>query len=588
MSNNNQAKLNLAGGVVLGALLTAGGYTFVGNNSGSSVEMGVAAEPLYWVAPMDPNYQRDKPGRSPMGMDLIAVYAQASGGPDAGPGTISISPEVVNNLGVRTELVERRTLHTEINTVGYVKYDEDQLLHIHPRVEGWIDKLYVKAEGDPVVEGQALYEIYSPALVNAQEELVLALGRNNKRLVRAAEDRLTALQLPASAIAKLKKTRKVEQNVTFYSPQTGVLDNLNIRQGFFVKPGTQLMSIGALDQVWVEAEVFEDQAAAVTAGLPVTMTLDFLPGKLWQGRVDYVYPSLDAKTRTLKVRLRFDNDNRELKPNMFAQVAIHAQSSDNLLLIPREALIRTGSMDRAVLALGEGRFKSVEVKLGRQGADLVEILLGLEAGERVVTSAQFLLDSESSKSSDFKRMNHSIAVADDQLTAVSVWTDAKVNSVMAAHRMINARHPAIAEWDWPAMTMDFTVAADVDMTQLQPGAELQLKIKQNKVGSYEVVDLRSAEEALSASASNMAADQAEAEGVINSVMLGHRMLNISRGAIVKWNRPAASVDFILDDPLDMSALRVGMRVQFGFRANGGNFLITSIEPSDKQPEELGQ
>lgn len=438
MINN---KFSMGAGVVLGALITSGLFSLMSDTAVNVADAAQEEKPLYWVAPMDPNYQRDKPGKSPMGMDLIPFYDNKAAGVDAGPGSISISPDVVNNLGVRTALVESKVLQTEIKTVGYVKYDEDQLLHIHPRVQGWIDKLYVKAAGDPVKKGQALYEIYSPALVNAQEELVLVLERNNKRLVSAAEDRLKALQIPSKAISMLKKNRKVQQNVIFYSPQTGVVDNLNIRQGFYVKPGTSLMSIGALNQVWVEAEVFEEQAASVVEGLSVNMSLDYLPGKVWQGRVDYVYPTLDVKTRTLKVRLRFDNDNRELKPNMFAQVTIHTKTTGETLLIPKEAVIRTGLMDRAVLVLGEGRYKSVEVKLGRTSENFAEILMGLKEGERIVTSAQFLLDSESSKTSDFKRMNH---VEDNAAKASdSVWTDATINSVMLDHRMVNVGHQAI-------------------------------------------------------------------------------------------------------------------------------------------------
>jgi len=501
-------------------------------------------------------------------MDLIPVYAEEAGAMDAGPGTIKISPEVVNNLGVRTALAERKALHTEIRTVGYVKFDEDQLIHIHPRVEGWIDKLYVKAEGDPVVKDQPLYDIYSPALVNAQEELVLALDRNNKRLVRAAEDRLQALQLPDIAIKTLRQNRQVQQSVTFYSPQTGVLDDLSIRQGGFVKPGTTLMSIGVLDQVWVEAEIFEDQAAEVEVGLPVTMTLDFLPGKLWQGRVDYVYPSLDVQTRTLKVRLRFDNYNADLKPNMFAQVAIHARTGDDALLIPKEAVVRTGAMDRAVLALGDGRYKSVEIKLGRKGENFTEILVGLEAGDRVVSSAQFLLDSESSKTSDFKRMNHPEKEDSSGLASASAWTEGEINSVMVDHRMINVSHGSIGQWGWPDMTMDFLVAPEVNISLLEPGKRFKLQIQEISDENYEVVAVRSI------------LSSATAEGVINSIMPNHRMLNITRGPIEKWDRPAETVDFLVDSAVDMSGLKEGMKLVFSFSVSEREFLITDIQPGD--------
>ncbi len=483
MNKDYNTKFTLAAGVILGAAITAGTLSLFSGKNENAINAPAKEEPLYWVAPMDPNYTRDKPGKSPMGMDLIPVFADKSEGIDAGPGTISISADVINKLGVRSARVERKTLHTEIKTVGYVKYDEDQLVHVHPRVEGWIEKLYVKAQGNPVKKGQPLYKIYSPALVIAQEELVLALGRNNPPLIRGAEERLKSLQFPSLAIKKLKADRKVQQNVTFYAPQSGVLDNLNIRQGYFVKPGTRLMSIGVLDQVWVEAEIFEDQVAAVKTGLPVTMTLGFLPGKTWLGKVDYVYPSLDMKTRTLKVRLRFDNENAELKPNMFAQVSIHAQSQKDTLLIPKEAVIRTGSLDRAVLALGDGRFKSVKVTLGRNSEEFIEILSGLTEGEQVVTSAQFLLDSESSKTSDFKRMHH-----EEEATSVNttVWTQGVINSVMTDHRMINVSHQAIPELDWAAMTMNFTLAENIRIGQLPLNTKIKLALEKNASGQYQI------------------------------------------------------------------------------------------------------
>ena len=362
------------------------------------------AKPLYWVAPMDANYRRDKPGKSPMGMDLIPVY-QTDTNPES-PGTITISPNVINNLAVRTTTVERGTIHREINTVGYVQYDEDQLIHIHPRVEGWIEKLYVTAAGNPVKKGDPLYSLYSPQLVNAQEELLLALNRNQKRLIKAAENRLHALQIDKAIIAELKRDRTLKQTLTFYAPQTGVVDNLNIREGFFVQPGTTLMSVGTLNDVWVEAEIFERQAASVKAGLPVTMTLEYLPGRHWQGQVDYVYPTLDPKTRTARIRLRFSNDDHALKPNMFSQVTIYTDAMHNVLIIPRDAVIRTGKQDRVVLALGEGRFKSIAVEVGQLNDQYAEIKRGLNAGEQVVSSAHFLLDSESSKTSDFQRLHH--------------------------------------------------------------------------------------------------------------------------------------------------------------------------------------
>ncbi|MFQ3324999.1 MAG: Cu(I)/Ag(I) efflux system membrane fusion protein [Pseudomonadales bacterium] len=378
---------------------------FVGTNlinSENEDDTRVTKKPAYWVAPMDANYRRDQPGKSPMGMDLIPVYKNSED--DAG--VVRISPEVINNLGVRTALARKDVLTTEIKTVGYVKYDEDQLKHIHPRVEGWVEKLYVKAAGDPVKKGQPLYNLYSPQLVNAQEEYLLALSQNNQSLISASKSRLHALQLSKSFIKDLQQSRTVKQTVTFNSPQDGVVDKLNIREGFFVQPGTTLMSIGNLDQVWVEVEVFERQASLVREGLAVTMKIDYLQGRVWEGDVDYLYPTLDPKNRTARARLRFDNADKLLKPNMFTEVVIHRQSDELVVLVPRESVIRTGEKNLVVLALGDGRFKSVAVKIGDTDDENIAIKEGVLEGDSVVVSAQFLLDSESSKNSDFLRMNH--------------------------------------------------------------------------------------------------------------------------------------------------------------------------------------
>ena len=508
MSNKLKNSASLFIAAIVGSILTYASISlFRDSPSTAQEEESTEKKPLYWVAPMDANYMRDKPGKSPMGMDLVPVYEDGDTGTDSGPGTIKISPEVINNLGVRTATAIYQPIHSQISTVGYVKYDEDNLIHIHPRVEGWIEKLHVKASGDPVNKNQALYEIYSPALVNAQEELLLALDRNNQRLIRAAEDRLKALQLPEHAIKQIKKSKKVKQLITFYAPQSGVIDNLNIREGFFVKPGTTLMSIGKLDQVWVEAEVFERQASDVAVGMPVTMSLAYLPGQKWDGKVDYIYPALNAKTRTVKIRLRFDNKSDALKPNMYAQVVIHAQSEAHSLLIPKESVIRSGITERVVLALGEGRFKSINVTVGRYDNEFAEILSGLNEGEVVVSSAQFLLDSESSKTSDFKRMafqsdntmamdNHnahqgmeSSAQRNDEIVFSNVWVEATINNVMAGHRMLNVTHQAISEWDWPEMTMDFMVATSVDMSPLKNGMTLHIEIQNNGESQYEVINV---------------------------------------------------------------------------------------------------
>ena len=454
-------------GLAVGAALMFVGLPMLSSESATAQS---EEQPLYWVAPMDANYRRDKPGLSPMGMDLVPVYADAQNGQDASPGTITVSPDVVNNIGVRTGLVMRQPLESQIATVGYVRYDEHNLVHIHPRVAGWIEKLHVKAAGDPVKKGAPLYALYSPELVDAQEGLILAVKRNNSRLIQAAENRLKALKIPRSFIRRLKRTQKIRQTLNFYTPQSGVVDQLNIREGFYVQPGTTLLSIGALDRVWVEAEVFERQASLVKLNDPVTMSLDYLPGRTWNSKVDYIYPTLDSHTRTLRLRIRFENNQHELKPNMFAHIRVHTQNADRVLVIPREALIRTGSQDRVVLALGDGRFKSIAVTVGRLDPTHAEIIDGLDEGESVVTSAQFLLDSESSKTSDFKRMQQGI----DPSSAHQASVTGVVNTIDLERKLINISRGPIPQWNRPAATLDFTVQRNRDLTGITVGAQVEL------------------------------------------------------------------------------------------------------------------
>ncbi|MFT6330428.1 MAG: Cu(I)/Ag(I) efflux system membrane fusion protein [Bermanella sp.] len=530
-------------GLAVGVALTVAISTFVlePNSMSSDSLQNTANEPMYWVAPMDPNFQRDKPGLSPMGMDLVPVYANnTSSDEQDSPGTIQINPNVVNNLGVRTAKVQRKFLNLTIQTLGYVQYNEDTLVHVHPRVEGWIEVLNVKAAGEYVKKGEPLYALYSPELVNAQDEFLLAVKRANNNLIAAAKSRLKALQMPETAIEKLIASETVQQTVVFTAPQTGFIDNLNIREGFYVKPGMTLMSIGALDEVWVDAEIFERQSNLVKLGLPVLMTMEYLPGKAWHGKVDYIYPTLDASTRTLRVRLRFSNEDYFLKPNMFAQVSIFtglppmngdAAGQPNII-VPSEAVIRTGSQNRVVLALGDGKFKSVEVLIGNTvevnarlpalepntimhetlpTGSYTEILSGLMDDDLVVTSAQFLLDSESSISSDFIRIGgeadlsdqmdreaehdhgHDIGdmhsqVVDDKSNAV--WVQATVDDAMLEDRMVRLTHGDIDAWGMPGMSMIFVVAEQVDMTKLEVGKTMHVALKKPVSGMFQVVGVK--------------------------------------------------------------------------------------------------
>jgi Cu(I)/Ag(I) efflux system membrane fusion protein len=386
----------LVAGIAVGRWLPTGDGQTPGGDSASEPEI------LYWVAPMDPNFRRDEPGKSPMGMDLRPVYADDV---DAVPGTVKIDPTVVNNLGVRSTAAEIGPLSRRIETVGYIGYDEDTLQHVHTRVDGWIETLATKATGDPVEKGQLLFELYSPTLVNAQQEYLATLASGNDMLQSASRDRLAALGVTGSEIERLQRERTASQRVRVYAEADGVIAHLGVREGIFVTPATEVMSVARLDRVWVLAEVFERQAAWVAPGQQAEVELDYLPGRKWQGTVDYVYPELDATTRTLKVRIRFDNEGEILRPNMFARVTLLGTATEPVVHVPREALIRGGDVDRVVLSLGDGRFRSQEVETGIESGDRVAIRVGLSAGDQIVTSGQFLIDSESDIESGLSRMD---------------------------------------------------------------------------------------------------------------------------------------------------------------------------------------
>ncbi len=450
-------------------------------------------EILYWVAPMDPNYRRDKPGKSPMGMDLVPVYADAGGDKDI----VKIDPDMVQNLGVRSEKVVRGKLWRRIDTVGYVTFDEDKFTHVHLRTDGWIEKLYVKYNGEEVKKGAPLFELYSRDLVNAQEEYIQALRGTNKHLVQASVERLGALGMSQKEIRKLAKTRKAKHRVTVYASQDGIIHDLKVREGMYVKPAVQIMSLADLSSIWLLVDVFERQTDWVATGQPADVLLPYLPGEKWEGKVDFIYPTIDPKTRTLRVRLRFDNPGNKLKPNMYADVKIYAGPKDNVLSIPRQALIHDGDTDRVILALGGGKFKARTVVAGIESGDWVEIKSGLREGEEVVISGQFLIDSEASLKASFTRMGsddkeETMDEDMDMSGAKGVGVEGpitgmgKVNKIMAAERKINLSHGPIEALGWPEMTMNFGLTDDVDIGDLKPGQSIHFTLEKDDEGNYRI------------------------------------------------------------------------------------------------------
>jgi len=412
------------------------------SESGSGPCSG-GAEPTYWKAPMDPTYVRDAPGKSPMGMDLVPVCA--AGGDELPGGAVKINPGMIQNMGVRMARVERRDLSRVVRAVGRVDYDERLVEHVHIKVQGWIEKLHVEYEGEMVERGQPLLELYSPELVSTQEELLIAaryrdatgdspfsdVKRGGDDLFEATRRRLALWDIPERDIDRLLDRGIVRKTLTLYAPTSGVVTHLGVRKGMEVGANDDLYTIADLSRVWVYADVYEYELAWIAEGQRGVVELSYLPGVALEGVVTYIYPYLDPKTRTARIRLELDNPDGVLKPNMFANVSIEAETRKNVLAVPEEAVIRSGRRNLIVVALGDGRFQPRDVTLGLDTGDgWLEVRDGLRESEQVVTSGQFLIDSESKLQEAVQKL----LVGDGDSTDSAGTTDP---ADMAGHSMPN-------------------------------------------------------------------------------------------------------------------------------------------------------
>jgi Cu(I)/Ag(I) efflux system membrane fusion protein/cobalt-zinc-cadmium efflux system membrane fusion protein len=349
-------------------------------------------------------------------------------------GAVKINPGMIQNMGVRTALVERRDLTRVVRAVGRVDYDERLVEHVHIKVQGWIEKLYVKYEGEMVERGQPLLELYSPELVSTQEELLIAaryrdttadspfsdVKRGGDDLFKATRRRLALWDIPERDIDQLLDRGIVRKTLTLYAPASGVVTHLMARRGMEVGSNDNLYTIADLSRVWVYADVYEYELAWIAEGQRGVVELSYLPGVTLEGVVTYIYPYLDPKTRTARVRLELDNPGGVLKPDMFANVSIEAETLKSVLAVPEEAVIRSGRRNLIVVALGNGRFQPRDVTLGLDTGDgWLEVRDGIRESERVVTSGQFLIDSESK----LREAVQKILAADSDSTGSAVATD---------------------------------------------------------------------------------------------------------------------------------------------------------------------
>jgi len=368
-------------------------------------------DPKY-VCPMHPQIVRDEPGNCPIcGMDLVAKMVDAQSGKHP---AVEIGSAVINSMGVRTAKARNATLWRYIQTVGRIDYDETRLTHVHPRAEGWMEQLSLRAEGDPVEKGQLLGRLYSPEILSAQVDFLIALDQTgNKQRVEKARNRLRLLGVTEPTISTIQKNGEPQNTVPVVANADGVVTKLGVRQGMYVKPEMEIVTIADLARIWVLVDVYEQQIEWLALGQTAEIKVPAYPGRSWEGLVEYIYPELDPKSRTLRVRLAFDNPDGLLKANMFADVVIYGGPRREVLAVPAEAVIETGRRSSVVRALGGGRFQPVDVVTGMASGGLVEILSGLNSDDEVVVSGQFLIDSESSLQASFLRMGDSESAAAD-------------------------------------------------------------------------------------------------------------------------------------------------------------------------------
>ena len=455
----------------------------VQDNSGKTVK--------YWYDPMVPDQKFDKPGKSPfMDMQLEPKYANiVSGGEGAGEdGGVAISSQTAQNLGIRLEKVTSKSFGESFSAVGRIEPDERRFYAVQTRIPGFVERLSVRAVGDPVTKGQKIAEIYAPELLAAQQEYLALLELNSvdsdNALKDAARSRLKLLGMTESEIAAITKTGKSSPRFGVYAPASGVLTELGVREGGQLMAGSSLIQISDLSQVWVIAEVPERDAARLKLGITAEVQLQSLPGEVFKGKVGYLYPMLNDSSRTLQVRIELPNKGNRLRPGMYANVAFTGQTHE-ALSVANESIIATGKRKLVIVKEANG-YRPVEVTTGQERDNATEILSGLTEGEEVVVSGQFLIDSEASLSGVLARLSQQDKAMDKDMQLSkdkSMPADkmpkgrGKVVDIDAKSGHVTLNHEPIAALGWPSMTMGFKVKDSKQLSNLSVGDEVNFDLK---------------------------------------------------------------------------------------------------------------
>ncbi|VUS49223.1 efflux RND transporter periplasmic adaptor subunit [Klebsiella pasteurii] len=446
------------------ALAAASGYWLGSRNAPTSSADGAQTETgrkvLYWYDPMAPGTRFDKPGKSPfMDMDLVPRYADEGAGEEAGG--VQISARQQQNLGVRTADVARRTLAQKLSAFGTVAIDERSVETVPALASGLIEKLYVNASQQFVKKNEALAELWIPQWAAAQQEYLAVRQLGDSGLTAAARGRLQLQFMPDAIIRSVERSGKPQTRITVRAPHDGYVSKLDVRTGAQVTATQPLFELASLDPVWIVIDYPQSQASLLRVGSQVTAATSSWPGTTFQGTVSELLPDLEATTRTLKARVVLNNPQHQLKPGMYLNVELaEAQQGREVLTIPEEALIATGTSNRVLIADGEGHFRPVEVTAGRTQDGLVEVTSGLEEGQKVVTSGQFLIDSEASLRSALPQMTGQ----NEEIQSYSAQGIIKAVSDEA----VTIAHQPVPALKWPAMIMDFAITPQL-REQVRPG-----------------------------------------------------------------------------------------------------------------------
>ncbi len=515
-------------------------------------------EILYWVAPMDPNFRQPGPGKSPMGMDLVPVYEGQE--PSGDPAELRLSPVEINAIGVRTAVARVAEISRRIETVGFVGYDEHLTSHVHTRVDGWIEKLNVRAVGDPVRKGDILFEMFSPLIGSASADLVRAIEAGDPGIVAAARSKLQSHGMSDAQIDRIAEKGALARNIEVLAPQDGVVISLAAADGMFLQPGVRAVSLTDPGAVWLIVDVFERDIARLSDDMRAVARLDHLRGRSFEGAVDYIYPELDPVTRTLPVRLRFDNAEGLLRPNMFAHVSLIPNQTRSALTVPTEAIIRTGAAERVILKTGEGRFKPRLITTGLRdnfgAGGRTEVRQGLAPGEEVVASAQFLIDSESALSAGLMRMAPTDEAPADG-TGALIALDPET-------RMATIRHAALAPLDWPAMTSHFPVRADVALDRVQAGQDVAFRAARGADGLLSLIALGPDDGIVATGTGTVRAVTAEGK------------LSLSHDPIPELGWPAMDMDLAVEG-LDVATVPLDRPVEFDLsKGEDGLYTIVAL------------